>query len=192
LLQRELDRPFGEHAYDAPGMAITLPVFAAVAVERAADSEDVLAQLAVLRKKGAALRARRADLEAALGSHDRADTARGIREAVRSEAGKLGLEVAGPPVAGVAAVLAAAAAPSTALTLSLIGILTTLGGLSGRAPDIARRLFRPSLWFLSSTADYARGIISTREDIARVWRVDDQGMRRLTDRMDKLSQLPPA
>jgi len=193
LLHREIDRVAAHRVYEAPkGANLSLPTYAALAVREASDPRDVLAQIARLRRRGAALRRAREDYERALRGEDAA-TAKRLLAAVNAEAKQQGRDLVAPMAQACAAALAVAAAPTTALTLSLVGVLTALGTLPGNRRDaILRRLLRPAEWFLTSTSDTARNIATSQGDVRRVWQLDEEQTDWITRRLSALAALPPA
>ena len=193
LLQREIDRYADRRAYHVPDRpAMSLPAFAAIALHRASSLSDVLSQIAELRNDAAALRRRRAALEEALRLEDN-KTVQRLRRAIDGDAIALRRELAGPVLTAVSASLAAAASPTTRLTVSLVGITSMIGAMSPeRREAIVRRLLRPSEWFLTSTSDTARSIADMREQVRRLWSLTDTDTDWIVARMHALSKLPPA
>ena len=193
LLQREIDRYADSRAYHVPDRpTMSLPAFAAIALHRASSLSDVLTQIAEIRNAASALRRRRAALEEALRLRD-AQTIQRLRAAIDGDVVALRQDLTGPVVAAVSASLAAAASPTTGLTVSLIGITAMIGSMpADRREAIVQRLLRPSEWFLTSTSDTARGITDTREQVSRLWDLNDSTTEWLVARMGALSRLPPA
>jgi hypothetical protein len=171
---------------------MSLPAFAAIALDRASSLSDVLSQIAELRSDAAALRRRRAALEEALRLKDN-KTAQRLRRAIDGDVIALGRELTGPALTAVSASLAAAASPTTSLTVSLVGIASMIGAMSPeRREAIVRRLMRPSEWFLTSTSDTARSIADIREQVRRLWSLTDTDTDWIIARMHALSKLSPA
>jgi hypothetical protein len=193
LLQREIDRYANSRAYYVPNRpTLSLPAFAAIALHRASSLSDVLTQIGEIRSDASALRRRRAEWEEALRLEDARTTQR-LRAAIDDDAVALRRDLTGPVVAAVSASLAAAASPTTGLTVSLIGITAMIGSMpADRREAIVQRLLRPSEWFLTSTSDTARGITDMREKVTRLWNLNDSTTEWLTARMEALSRLPPA
>jgi hypothetical protein len=193
LLQREIDHYADRRAYHVPDRpAMSLPAFAAIALDRASSLSDVLSQIAELRSDAAALRRRRAALEEALRLKDN-KTAQRLRRAIDGDVIALGRELTGPALTAVSASLAAAASPTTSLTVSLVGIASMIGAMSPeRREAIVRRLMRPSEWFLTSTSDTARSIADIREQVRRLWSLTDTDTDWIIARMHALSKLSPA
>lgn len=193
LLHHEIDRVAAHRVYQAPeGANLSLPTYAALAIRDASGPRDVLAQIARLRNRGAALRRAREDYERALRGQDAA-TAKRLLAAINAEAKVQGRDLVAPMASACAAALAVAAAPTTGLTLSLVGVLTALSALAGdRREILTRRLLRPAEWFLTSTSDTARHIATSQGDVRRVWRLDEEQTDWITRRLSALSALPPA
>jgi hypothetical protein len=192
LLHREIDRYADRSVYQPDKQMMTVPAFLAVALNRASAPSDVLTQIAELRDAATGLRGRRAEWEQALQQRDTKHVRR-LRSAIAADAVALRREVVGPVATAVSASLAAAASPTTGLTIALVGILSCIGSMpEERREAIARRLLRPSEWFLTSTCDTARSIGSAREDVARLWSLNDETINWIVERMHSLSRLPPA
>jgi hypothetical protein len=193
LLQREIDRYADRRAYHVPDRpAMSLPAFAAIALHRASSLSDVLPQIAELRNTASAIRRRRAAWEEALRLGENKTVDR-LREAIDGDAIALRRELIGPVATAVSASLAAAASPTTALTVSLVGITGMIGSMSSeRREAILRRLLRPAEWFLTSTSDNARNIADLKEKVSRLWSLDDTTTDWTVARMHQLSKLPPA
>jgi hypothetical protein len=192
LLHRELDRYVDRMNYrvlDRPSM--TLPAFAAIALNHASSPADLLAQLAELRSAGRTMRQRRAEWEKGLREGD-LKTANRLRAAIDADAIGLCRELIGPVATAASASLAAAASPTTGLTIALVGVCSMIGSMSSeRREAIVRRLLRPAEWFLTSTADTARSISAVEQDVARLWSLDDEDINWIVERMHAISKLSP-
>jgi hypothetical protein len=196
LLQREIDRYADLRAYHVPDRpAMSLPAFAAIALHRASSLNDVLPQIAELRSAAAALRRKRAAWEEALRLGDK-KTVHRLRAAIDGDAIALRRELTGPVATAISASLAAAAGPTTNLTISLVGITTMIGSIGSMSQErreaIIRRLLRPTEWFLTSTSDTARSIADIQEQVSRLWSLNDTTTDWIITRMHALSKLPPA
>ena len=171
---------------------LPMPVLASIALRQASTPADILSEIAQLRARSTALRRHRAEYERALRDGDNKLLGR-LRKAVAGAAAGPVRTLAGPVTLAAAGTLAAAASPTTGLTLALIGVLTGIGNLTTEHREaMVSRLRRPASWFLTSTADTARGIVSDRGDIVRLWRLDDDEADWLGTRLAALDHIGPA
>ncbi|GGY99388.1 hypothetical protein [Streptomyces poonensis] len=174
---------------------VALPAYATIALHRAADTRDVITQIAELRSRAKSLRRRRSAYDRALRERDTRTVTR-LRTAIESESASHVGDIVGPVSMSASSALAAAASNTTELMVGLIAALALIGSAATVSPErraaLSRRLLRPAEWFLTSTSDEARNIASVHHDIGQLWSMSDDDVRHLTRRLKALSALGPA
>lgn len=193
LLHAEAERLADRSRYHVPErLDLPMPVLASIALRQASTPAGILTELAHLRHRSAALRRHRAEYERALHDGDNSVLER-LRGAVANDAAGLVRTLAAPVALTAAGTLAAAASPTTGLTLALIGVLGGIGNLAADHREaLLRRLLHPAAWFLTSTAQTARGIGSNRRDIVRLWQLGDADADWLGGRLAEFDGIGPA
>lgn len=175
----------------AEGVRLRLPIFVAVALIGARVPSDLWENLAQQRKRAIRFRARRIELDAALGRQDRKEVLR-VSEALHTDVGSLhGVlgravtesvltvveDVAKGDVHAVATGVAAAKAACERLVSSSL------------VDRLLWRLRHPHLLYLNNIIDEAQQLTEALPDFSRIWKIPEREQPRFAARFSVMAGL---
>lgn len=183
-----IDKRYGQLA---DGVQLRLPVFLALAIKDARRPSDVWIRLAQQRQQAEKFRARRVQLDEAVGRRDLKEL-RALSKALQTDTDSL-LAIAGKvsTVGAVAAVEEVARGDPSAVASGIAAVAAARRKLvTARLGDLLLwRLRRPHLLYLHSLMDEAQCLTEALPDFSRIWQIPTREQGEFASRFMAMAKL---
>lgn len=175
----------------AEGVRLHLPIFLAVALIDARAPNDLWENIAQQRERATKFRARRIELDAALGRQDRKEVLRvsgALHTDVSSLRGVLGRVITGSALTVVENV---AKGDVNAVATSIAAVKAAGERLvsSSLCNRLLWRLRRPHLLYLNDVVDEAQQLTEALPDFSRIWKIPEREQLRFAARFSAMASL---
>jgi hypothetical protein len=183
-----LEERYGELAR---GVRLQLPILLAVGLHDARSPDDLWHSLARQRERAGKFRARRTELDSALGRRDRKEIS-AVSKALRTDVDTLGTVLGGASAAGTLSILeevAKGSIDSVALSVAAAEAASKRLVSSSLSARLFWRLRRPHLYYLNNLVDEAQHLTESLPDFARIWKIPEREQALFAARFMSMSRL---